>query len=616
MSFRRFIVPALEELNTDNPEPIIDPNAVAETVVDPAVANPEPVVVKTETAEETTSTTSESDTSTTEPVTETKTETTEPAATETAPAEEATDKTVPAADPEQTPEPVQSPTPVEPAAAAPETQTETTDTVAAPVAEEAPAATPEATTEVVEESKPTAEPVVESEVQTEEEISLEELEIEMRANEEFADEAELIQSLTNDAQADDVVEQQLSAVLESLEVLAENTANIIESDQCTEETAQLIEETAASNLRQVNVELEFPAMESYGSDIKIRHQLVLENLNGYVDRIRQTLDIRFAERIKAILDMFKGYEGSVGKVKQNIKIMREVLNKKKSTLQETKHEGSLVGVSRFFNVKTENVLPILTEDLKVSEYVLSKYPLEILKNLDKLNSILSSSSYKDAENFGKFLNKVADIEPQSKIFKIGRDNSVHALLGNYGIIHSVGNLPKTLNYGDQRFPELANAAKYSAYEEHRGADLVEILASTGNPWLTFGALIIGSVKVITDIVTAQKVVATTDELSKLLDFAEGYADACLDWSKNISHIVDSYQKLSRGMEKFSSIGSEIEGIGIGQRYRAWRLLGQVKTIVRNNLTYVTIPTYVESYRALLGARSCYYLAKRLVITAK
>lgn len=469
MSFRRFIVPALEELNTDNPEPIIDPNAVAETVVDPAVANPEPVVVKTETAEETTSTTSESDTSTTEPVTETKTETTEPAATETAPAEEATDKTVPAADPEQTPEPVQYPTPVEPAAAAPETQTETTDTVAAPVAEETSAATPEATTEVVEEAPK----------ETEEEISLEELEIEMRANEEFADEAELIQSLTNDAQADDVVEQQLSAVLESLEVLAENTANIIESDQCTEETAQLIEETAASNLRQVNVELEFPAMESYGSDIKIRHQLVLENLDGYVDRIRQTLDIRFAERIKAILDMFKGYEGSVGKVKQNIKIMREVLNKKKSTLQETKHEGSLVGVSRFFNVKTENVLPILTEDLKVSEYVLSKYPLEILKNLDKLNTILSSSSYKDAENFGKFLNKVADMEPQSKIFKIGRDNSVHALLGNYGIIHSVGNLPKTLNYGDQRFPELANAAKYSAYEEHRGADLVEILASTG-----------------------------------------------------------------------------------------------------------------------------------------
>lgn len=40
-------------------------------------------------------------------------------------------------------------------------------------------------------------------------------------------------------------------------------------------TAQLIEETASSNLQQVGVELELPAMESYGNDVVFRHKLVL-----------------------------------------------------------------------------------------------------------------------------------------------------------------------------------------------------------------------------------------------------------------------------------------------------------------------------------------------------
>lgn len=54
--FRRYIVPALEadtvvQEVVENKEEIVDPSAVVESVVDPAVANPEPV--KTEAPEAT-----------------------------------------------------------------------------------------------------------------------------------------------------------------------------------------------------------------------------------------------------------------------------------------------------------------------------------------------------------------------------------------------------------------------------------------------------------------------------------------------------------------------------------------------------------------------------------
>lgn len=671
-NFRRFLVPSLEDdtvvQDSENKDSIIDTAAVVDTILDPAVATPAPaadapaedaaadVNTPASTPEEPAATeaapaeaaTSEEvpsadavtppepvDQPTAEPAVETPADTAPAAPAVEAPAADAatgaTEDTTTAADtaadatqaPADTGEAVNAPesteagegvVPAEPVVepAATEPAAEVTETPVESVPAE-PVIVPEA--EVTPAEEPVATPAPEVTEPTDDELALEELEAELEADDSIRNETDILGEI-NDIQADDVVEQQLTAVLESLEVLQENVADLIDADECTDQTARMAEDTAQVALQQVGVSLEFPAMESYGGDVKIRHQLVLENLDNYADRIRQMLDVNFAERAKAILDQFKSYEGGVMRIKNNIKAVRAALTKKKPQLQETQHEGSLVGVSRFFNVKTENILPLINDDLKVSEYVLGKYPVEILKNLEQLNTVLAASTYKDPASFGKFLNKVADIEPQSKIFRMGKNHNVHALLGNYGIVHSVGSLPKTLNYGDQRFPELANSAKYDAYEEYRGTDLIEVLASTGHPVLVIGALVIGTAQAVAEIVTAQKVALTTDELFKLLDAAEGYADACLEWSNNISRIAGTYQKLDRSMEKFSRIGSEIEGISLGQRYRAWRLLGQVKAIIRNNLYYVNTPTFMESYRALLGARNCYYLAKRLVATAK
>lgn len=636
---------------------IVDPTAAVEAVVEPVVETPPEAIPEvkapeaTEAAPEAAPDASAAPTATEAPAADApageaevnapaSTEGAEPAASEAAPAEVAAAETVPTAVPEAevqevTPtegaKPEETPADTAPAAPA-EVVPEATDAAGATVdsqqaaasaadAVQAPADTGSADNVPASteggEATPAENPEVKlavSEDKPEDVVSLEELDAEIELGEDIRNESQILQEL-GDAQADDGVEEQLSAVLESLEVLQENAAQLIEDGTASEQTAQILEDAARTSLASVNVDLEFPAMESYGNDVIIRHQLVLENLDNYADRIRQTLDINVIERARTIVDQFKTYESAVGRIKKGIEATRDMLKKKKPSLQEKQHEGSLVGVGRFFNIADGNALKAALSDVKVSEYTLGKYPLEILKNIDKLNAVLSASSYKDAKTFGQFLKKVADIEPQSKVFKIGGSSNVVALLGNSAIVHSIGGLPKTLNYDDQRFPELAEAAKWDCYEQYREQSLVEIL-QMGGPYAQIGAIILGTAQAVYDVVAAHKVVMTTDEILKLLDVADAYADSCLEWSRNISKIVSSYQKLSVGMKKFSSIGSDIEGIGLRQRYRAWRLLGQVKTVIRNQLSYVTTPTYAEAYRSMMGARNCYYLAKRLALTAK
>lgn len=624
--FRRYIVPALEsdtvsEVVEEKKEDIVDPSAVVESVVDPAVANPEPV--KTEAPEATPAPAADA------PATDATADANTPASTGTEPAATETPANAPevvveapAAVPEEPVQPTEQPV-AEPAVATPQDTAPAAPVVEAPKEDGESGATD--TTQTADESAAAA---VQTPAETgdhvntpestdntaEDEISLEELEIELNVGEEVREEAELLQSLTTDPQADDEIEGQLAAVLESLEVLAENTANIIDANQCTEQTAQLIEETASSNLQQVGVELELPAMESYGNDVVFRHKLVLESLDNYSDRIRQMLDVNVAQRIKQLSMTFQLYESKVAKFQQNIQLLREQYKKQKGNWQRKSHEGSLTAVGRFFNVNDGNIMAVLPDDLKMSDYILTQYPQEIMKNFDEMIKIIGSAKYKNGDEFADFVNKMAKIKPQSQVFKLKDNSKIHALLGNAAIIHTVGSLPKVLSYGEHSFPELAEAAKYDAYEQHN-AEFIKAILKASNPYILLGSLIIGVPSAIINVVTAHKVELTTDEIGKLIDMADKYAENCMEWSRTISKVINTYQKLDIAMKKFSSIGSEIDGISLGKRYRVWRILGQVKTIVRNQMKYIDTPTFMESFRSFMGAKYTYYLAKRFVATA-
>ncbi len=627
-NFRRYLVPALEDdtvaQSTEVQDAIIDSEAATAAVVDPAVQNPEPAPDASAAPAATPA--PAADAPATDPAadsnTPASTEGAEPAATETPPAEVASSEEAPTPVPGEAADSAQPDAAPAPAPTAADDAAATAPAEPAPEADAAAGATDAGQTADDSAAAATQAPAATGDgtnapASTEEgegEISLEELDIEMQAGEEAREDAEMLQALSTDVQADDDVEQQLAAVLESLEVLAENTANIIEADQCTEQTAQLIEETAASNLQQVGVELQLPAMESYGSDIKLRHQLVLESLDNYSDRIRQMLDVNVAQRIKQLTATFQLYETRVSKFQQDIHFLREQYKKKKGDWQMKKHEGSLTAVGRFFNVKDGNVMAVLPDDLKISEYTLSEYPQQMIKNFDEMIKILGGTKYKNSDEFVAFVKKMSAIKPQAEIFKMKDNSKIHALLGNAALIHTIGALPKVLSYGEHTFPELAEAAKYSAYEQHNAEFIKAILKAT-NPYIAIGSLIIGIPAAIINVVTAHKVELTTEEIGKLIDIADKYAENCLEWNRYISRIIGTYQKLDVAMKRFSSIGSEIEGVTLGQRYRVWRILGQIKTVIRNQMRYVDTPTFMESFRSFQGAKYTYYLAKRFVATA-
>ena len=636
---------------------IVDPTAAVDAVVDPAVTAPViEAPAATEAPPEAAPDATEAPTATEAPAADApadaaevnapaSTEGAEPAAAEVSPTEVATAETVPTAVPEAE---AQDATPTEgaaveetaadaaapaPVAEVPEATdaagaTDETTGAAESAAEatQAPADTGEATNapasteggEGVVADNPVTEPA-KAEDKPDDVVSLEELDAEAEMIESIQNESDLISGMADTA-ADEAVEDGLQAALETLEVLQENAAQLIEDGTGTEQTAQLLEDTARNVLNSVGVDMEIAAMESYGNDITIRHQLVMENLDTYADRIRQSLDINFSELIDQYIERYATYKETVSKIKRDISGLRSEWNKRKSSVQQPQHEGSLAAV-RFFNVKTGEILPILKEDIKVSDYILGDYPKDIAANIEKLNAVLSSTTYKDAAGFAKFLEKVGGTEPQSKIFKEAPGGRMFALLGNYGIVRETERAPKALGYEDKTFPTLAEAARFDAYVMHQGTDLIQMLNSgqvsgqnTGAQII--GKIVIGSVTAIYDIITAQKVVLTNDEVGKLIDAADDYADACLAWCTNINRVLGVYRSLEQGMSKFSRIGSDIEKISLVQRYRAWRLLGQVKRVVRNQLRYMDIPTGKESYRAMTGARSCFYLARRFVKTAK
>lgn len=668
MAFRKFLIPALEDDSVvippiESKESIIDPEAVAAEVVDPAVSHPEeapPEPAPTPEDAPAATPAPAADAPAADPAADVNTPAPigdEPAPAETPPVE-ATGEEAPTSDPAVPTESAQPPageapveTPADDATPAPVVEAPAADAAAGATDEGATA--PESAAEAVQapadtgdgvnapasteggEGTPAAEPEVtpapaEAPVETtapagdegelsptDEELSLEEMDAQVALAEEIQCEGDMLNDMS-DIRADDVVEDQLYAVLESLEVLGENAAELLENGNYTEQTAQILEDASKAALGQVGVDLQFPAMESYGNDLEIRHKMVMESLDTYAERIRQSLDINLQEMADQYAERYSGYKEIVAKIKRDINGLRAQYNKKKGDFTEKQHEGSLTAVGRFFNVKTGEILPILADDIKISQYILGKYPAEISKNIDTLNSILQTTTYKSPEEFGKFLEKVGTIKPQAEIFKESANGKMLALLGNYGIVREVGGMPKTLKFDAISFPALAEAARFDAYTMHQGTDVLAMMKSGNvqNGSQVIGKIIIGSIAAVYDIVTAQKVVLTTEEIGKLIEAAEDYADNCTDWIASVNKILSTYEKLRVGMKKFSSIGSDIEKVSMTQRFRAWRLLGQVKRVVRNQLRYMDEPTGKESYRAATGARNCFYLARRFVATAK
>lgn len=636
--FRRLMISLEDEAVVQagaSEEPIVDQEAATDAVVDPEVSSPTPAPAEDAPADDTATPAADAPADDAAADVNTPASTGEtPAPTEEAPADVAASEEAPTSTPEvpaESAQPAEGETPAEaPADTATPAPTEevpaatdeagATDEAAtsadtAATATPAPAETGDAANAPAStdggEGVPADTPIEEAIAPTDEELSLEDLE----TFEDIRNESDLLVSIA-DTEADDTAEQQLTAVLESIDVIRENMAGLIENDQCTEATAQMAEDSAAAALAPLGVELEFPSMESFGNDVTMRHKYVLENLDNYADRIAQSLDVNITERIKVMIDNYRTYPERIAKIRSSVEQVRSSLKRKESSLQEKEHEGSLVGVGRFFNIEGDDVLGPVSGDVKISQYILSKYPGDILKNIDELNKIITKTNYKTPEEFAKFLNEMAEVEPQSKIFKPGSNKEVVALLGNFVIARAMGNKPKTLAYGEEKFPELAEAVRFDAYAMYNGPDFISLLSTIAGNYVKYGRIIVGIAHAIYDVVAANKISMTTAEIYKLLDAADDYLDNCEQWVRNVDKIIGSYRKLETAMSKFKTFGGDIEKIGLVSRYRAWRLLNQAKAVVRVQLSYVDVPTQRESYRAILGARNCYYLAKRLAITAK
>lgn len=522
--------------------------------------------------------------------------------------------------------------------------------VAAEVTPEVPAEA--AVEETPEPGEPSAEPVVREDAAgtplSEDELAIEELQGIESVLDSLPIDNELQDDIMN-THLDNSTEEQLAAVLESICVLQEQASQLIDDDKCTDETATILEEAAKTNLAQIGAEFVVPSMESFGNNPKIRHQLVLESLDSYSERISQLLDISVDKFIDNFKRSISGYDTEVIKINGQIRDLKFEFKKKKASLTQPQHECSLVAVRRFFNCETGDVLPILEKDHKFTDYVLGKYPKEIQRTFDKFTSILSTAKYSNDKEFVEFINKVATIPQQVDVFHSQFGEKPQGLLGNYVIAKTTEKMPTVLKYGDQEFSNLAKAAQYNAYDLIQGVDYAQFARNMvnhsagvfhaanvikhGNNMsqsmllnsvmqahaIRFaGHIVIGTAATIYDVVKSKTVVLKTNDIEKLIDYAEAYNQSVLDHLKDIESIISSYRKLDVALKKLKRFGGDIEGIGFNlkSRYRVWRLLNQVKKVMRNQINYTYTPSERELYRAHLGSRYCYYLAKRFVVTAK
>lgn len=383
--------------------------------------------------------------------------------------------------------------------------------------------------------------------------------------------------------------EHLCATMEEVEGIVDDLHVLIDNGDANKTTALMIRERIQRVEESTGLSASIPSMEDHDGDMMEYHQISMEAVSGIWNRIKQVYVSDFQSFWDAMGVLFTGYRRWGLRQQAKVSKLRQEWNGKKSSLNETRHKGSLAGQAIFLAFTVEGRMskdPVtdMAKDYQATKYLSIDYPKALVVYVESVRSIITSGKYNSDEAFQRtVLGKLGGLKHPSTVLNsplIGKGN---VLLHNRGLEIKRG----------RAVQPVAPGAEYQRLAELSVQTYVKEFVFT---WSMLNGGII------------EDFYLTTAEVDKLLDLTESY-NQCL---VNSMESFRPLQKAMAGLAAFAKKNIETDDLS-GVNQRAFR---QMLGFVRGMTRYAKTPYRVEIGRIQGVAVAARIIASRTIATAK
>ncbi|MGF6604712.1 hypothetical protein P3T23_009468 [Paraburkholderia sp. GAS448] len=364
---------------------------------------------------------------------------------------------------------------------------------------------------------------------------------------------------------------------------------LIHSNAVTPAITALIIKGVNQQLGSVGLEaMSFPALESYcKASAEEQAGIALEGIGTTLKTLLfQDPVLNFKHFKDVILDSFRSIEGKLAKYENKTRQNKAEFEQKKGKLGP-RIEINLHGLWYFFRTgqgQPQNLGAALSSDLAGSNYMLTKYPTDIIAAIEKLAATLSSGSAKDKAAIDALARKVEALKSPTELF-----DSHFMGNGKYFNVTSVV-ASRTPTQG-------------SRLEQLGSSGFVQEKGSSGHGALKAATYMGGNLGARASVSLSKEITLSVQQLGEVFDAAQAYCD-------NVKHFVELESKFSAASAKLgdalrklseSAQGRDREVVAVGDRIEAYAKL-LMRAFQR--------PALQEAARSLRGSKYCNYLGLR------
>lgn len=400
----------------------------------------------------------------------------------------------------------------------------------------------------------------------------------------------------SDTQNDFNEEEKTSVAVESLAMFAAITKDLIATRRCSMESLSLIRVGVAPHLAALNVKPLVIATESDKS-IEELHQMALE---GFWNNIAQNWVVSYKHLINATTDFFKNKEKQVEKYVAVLDKAESEWKEKLPKLQRNQQDVSLDQLWYYFR-KTSGQVDHPSSELKLEEdlstYVLTKYTNDVLGELEKLASILTTAKFDSSANVIALAKKVeglrSPIEMFDKKFVSGKQfmNATQLVL-EQGTKRSAISIDDTLL---EKLSKLATPSCVSTSGSFTHNALK--VAANSNGYGTLAAFAL-----------SKNLIIGNDDVAKLIKSSGKMLE-------NVESYFNSATKFSAAVDKLTKGLSGIRDTADGSP-EAVKVLNQINQVARNYINAYKRTGVEVAAHSIKGAKYTGYLVNRIIWNAK
>lgn len=343
-------------------------------------------------------------------------------------------------------------------------------------------------------------------------------------------------------------------------------------------------------------------MQSEGDDL-LRHQLTLESVMEWFDRIVQQPVMDFKHQWNAVTDFFRGLNSKIAKYDEKLGNTMNEYKSKQSSLSKSGNKVALNELWFFFKTgdgQMTNLNGGLSFDTNASAYVLDTYAKNVISEIEKLANAISSARLRDEKQVLSFIKAVeglkSPVEMFDKKYLMGKPLfNVTGFEVKKGKRHSAVDVS---NKTCERFAELASG------------QLVTQTGTYTHPTLKVAYQLTKPVSYWADLFAVNDFTYSANDIATVIDFGHKYLKNINTYGDLLAKYSNAINKIFKALEK---LGKEESTASDDVNMRM--VTNQLMKIVGTYFDAFTLPAKYEIARSLRGAKYCNYLALRMIYNA-